>query len=192
VILTSVHDDTGEARRATTAGFAGYLTKPTRRTSLLKMIASALRSPLSTPEQAQPGRTLPVHADGHSRIRIMIADDSEDNRFLIDAYLKDSIYEPEFTINGELAVELFQKQQFDLILMDVQMPKMDGLQATAAIRALERAVGQKPIPIIALTANAMADDIEKSKSAGCNAHLAKPISKAVLFNALVEWQPESH
>ena len=108
---------------------------------------------------------------------------------MIDEYLKDTPFEPHFTGDGEMAIKLFKEQQFDLILMDVQMPKLDGLQATAAIRALERAVGRNPIPIIALTANAMAEDVAKSKSAGCNAHLAKPISKVVLMKALEQWQP---
>ena len=77
---------------------------------------------------------------------------------------------------------------FDLILMDVRMPVMDGLTATRAIRASERKRGTVPIRIIALTANASSDDMEKSRNAGCDAHLSKPISKRDLLNAIEKYR----
>ena len=94
--------------------------------------------------------------------------------------------------NGQLAVEAFQKESpffFDAILMDMQMPEMDGCQATEAIRALDRPDAQT-VPIIALTANAFAEDISRTAQAGMNAHLAKPINIELLCATLTELMPE--
>ena len=88
--------------------------------------------------------------------------------------------------NGKIGVEQFVQSApgtFDAILMDIRMPIMDGLQAASAIRALER-LDAKEIPIIAMTANAYADDVEKSRQAGMNAHLAKPIEPQKLYQTL--------
>jgi CheY-like chemotaxis protein len=120
-------------------------------------------------------------------VKILVADDSEDNRFLIEAYLAGTCYEAAFATDGKLAIEQFNSHPFDLILMDVQMPVMDGLQATAAIRALERKVGHGSVPIIALTASVTPEDIDRSHTAGCNAHLSKPISKIELLRVLDEF-----
>jgi CheY-like chemotaxis protein len=89
-----------------------------------------------------------------------------------------------FEEDGKSAVERFATEDFDLILMDVQMPVMDGLAAIRAIRKLEQERGVPPIPILALTANATVQDIDKSRIAGCNAHLSKPISKIQLLRAI--------
>jgi PAS domain S-box-containing protein len=190
VFLTTAEDYPGDATRAKTFGFTGYVVKPIRRASLLRLVSSSIRSaPLTrtTGESAIYG-THSNQGTSQPRVKVLAADDSEDNRFLIEAYLKGSCYELIFATNGERAIEQFKARPFDLILMDVQMPVLDGLRATAAIRDLERREGRPPIPIIALTANAMAVDVESSKAAGCNAHLAKPISKADLLKALGEWQ----
>ena len=83
-------------------------------------------------------------------------------------------------------MEKFKAAQYDIVLMDMQMPVMDGLSATRAIRAWEAAQGRPPTPIIALTAHAIREDAEKSLEAGCNAHLTKPIKKATLLASLQE------
>jgi len=116
--------------------------------------------------------------------RILVVDDWPDNRLLVKLYLKDSPYQLTFEENGKAAVDRFTTSDFDLILMDVQMPVMDGLDATRAIRALERERGTLSIPILALTAHASLQDVEKSGDAGCNAHLSKPISKLQLLSAI--------
>jgi len=89
--------------------------------------------------------------------------------------------------NGALAFEKCQTQSFDLVLMDVQMPVMDGYTATKAIREWERTRGCPPVPIIALTAHARQEDVETSKAAGCTAHLTKPIKKTTLLSAVSEY-----
>ena len=119
-----------------------------------------------------------------SERRILVAEDSEDNLFLLSCYLKRSAVDLDVAENGKVAVEKFQAAKYDLVLMDVQMPVMDGYTATQAIRAWEAHIHAKPTPILALSANACATDIEKSAAAGCTAHLSKPIAKETLLQAI--------
>ena len=87
-------------------------------------------------------------------------------------------------VDGKQAFEVFATETFDLVLMDMQMPVMDGLSATREIRALEQARGQARTPLIMLTANALAEHIEAGRTAGADGHLAKPITMATLFAAI--------
>jgi PAS domain S-box-containing protein len=124
--------------------------------------------------------------------KILVAEDSLDNQFLIQAYLKQQPYALIFVADGKAAVEKCVNQwakqspegPFDAILMDVKMPVMDGLTATHLIRETEQKRDRKPVPILALTANAEREDIEACRAAGCTAHLAKPVSKAALLRAI--------
>jgi len=117
-------------------------------------------------------------------VKILIAEDSEDNRFLLAAYLKDEPYDVKFVENGQDAVNSFENEEFDLVLMDIQMPVMDGLKATELMRSFERRNTRTPVPIIALTANALVSDLERSRAAGCDGHLSKPITKQRLVTAI--------
>jgi len=112
--------------------------------------------------------------------RILLVDDNPDNRLLIRSFLKKMPYEIVEAENGQIAIDLFQRENFDLVLMDVQMPVLDGHQATRAIRAWEREGSRPPTPIIALTAHAFREEIERCLESGCNAHVAKPVKKAQL------------
>ena len=116
--------------------------------------------------------------------RILIVDDSPDNSWLVEVYLKGKQYRLTFEEDGLAAVTRFGLENFDLVLMDIQMPVMDGLTATRAIRELERERGRPRIPILALTASSSLQDMERSFEAGCDAHLAKPISKLELTTAV--------
>ena len=89
--------------------------------------------------------------------------------------------------NGQIAVEKFREKPYDLVLMDMNMPVMDGYTATMTIRQWEEQEGSPPTPIIALTAFALKEDEQKSIAAGCNAHLTKPIKKKILLEALAAW-----
>ena len=115
---------------------------------------------------------------------ILLAEDSPDNRFLFLAYLKKTNYKIDIAENGQEALEKFDTGKYDLILMDMQMPIMDGNAATIAIRQLEKERGQKRTPIVALTADALRKGQEDSLAAGCDAYLTKPISKSVLLESL--------
>jgi CheY-like chemotaxis protein/HPt (histidine-containing phosphotransfer) domain-containing protein len=127
--------------------------------------------------------------EGHMKgIRILVAEDSSDNRLLLQAYMKDSPHELTFAEDGKVAVAHFAASEFDLVLMDIQMPVMDGLTAARAIRAVERTRGVAATPIVALTANAGPQDVARSREAGCNDHLSKPISKYTLLSLLEEYR----
>jgi CheY-like chemotaxis protein len=117
----------------------------------------------------------------------LLAEDSEDNRRLIQSYLKHHPFRIDTAENGQGAIQRYQEARYDLVLMDVQMPVMDGYTATRAIRAWERVSGRSETPILALTANALQEDAARSEAAGCTAHLTKPIRKAGLLEALAPY-----
>ena len=119
-------------------------------------------------------------------LNILLVEDSPDNRTITIAYLRDSPYQVESAENGAIAYEKFIAGNYDLVLMDRQMPVMDGLTATRAIRAWEEANQRAPTPIIALTASALKGDQEKCMAAGCTAYLTKPIKQEVLLQAISE------
>ena len=126
----------------------------------------------------------PMRGAADIAAKILIAEDCEDNRFLVEVYLKGQPYELKFVENGQEAIEAFEKEEFDLVLVDIQMPVMDGLKATEAMRALERQEARARTPILALTADALLGDAERSRAAGCDGHLSKPISKEQLITAI--------
>jgi len=116
--------------------------------------------------------------------RILIADDAHVNLRLIQSYLKDPLFAVETAPDGLVALEKFQSGSYDLVLMDIHMPVMDGYTATRRIRAWEAENQKKPTPVLALTANAFVDERQASLDAGCDAHLVKPIRKAELLDAI--------
>jgi len=124
-----------------------------------------------------------------SRARILLAEDNEINQEIAIELLEHAGVEVEVASNGQEAVELFLKKDFDLILMDIQMPLMDGVDATRAIRESGKA-GADTVPILAMTAHAMSSDREKSLHAGMNDHLTKPIDPQLLYAALDAWLPK--
>jgi len=116
--------------------------------------------------------------------RVLLAEDSEYNVLLIRAYLKDSGIDLEVAENGKIAVQNVIFSPPDLILMDLQMPVMDGLEATRAIRQAEGRTGGRTIPILALTADAGQEAVARSLFAGCSEHLSKPIKRTTLLEAI--------
>jgi PAS domain S-box-containing protein len=119
-------------------------------------------------------------------LRILLVEDSPDNRTIALAYLEDTPYRVEIAETGAIACGMFKGGHYDLVLMDRQMPVMDGLTATRTIRAWEYANDRPPTPIIALTASALKGDREKCMAAGCTAYLTKPIKQEVLLQAIRE------
>jgi signal transduction histidine kinase/DNA-binding response OmpR family regulator len=121
----------------------------------------------------------------HARaLRILLADDSEENRFLIRSYLENSGSTLDEVTNGALAVERFKQSSYDIVLMDSQMPVLDGYAAVREIRSFEKELGRSPTPVFALTAHAFREAQERSFEAGCTEHLTKPIRKATLLEAI--------
>jgi PAS domain S-box-containing protein len=177
----------GDVLRRREAGLSGYAVKPVNRGELLRLICEGMqpreKAESRTPEGATSKENVQVRP-----LRILIAEDSTDNRLLLQMYLKASPHELTLVEDGMAAVDQFATGDFDLILMDIQMPVMDGLAATRAIRASERVRGASAIPIIAVTANALPKDVELSRAAGCNQHLSKPLSKHKLLSAIAEYE----
>ncbi|MBF0621285.1 MAG: response regulator [Magnetococcales bacterium] len=120
--------------------------------------------------------------------RILLAEDSEDNALLVQAFLKNTTCQLTMVENGQMAVEYCKNERFDLVLMDMQMPVMDGYTATRAIRNWEKEIGNPPTPIVALTAHALKEDEKKSLDAGCDGHLTKPIRKRRLLDAIKQYR----
>ncbi|MEZ7197403.1 response regulator [Pseudodesulfovibrio karagichevae] len=124
----------------------------------------------------------PARDDGTDKpVHILIAEDSESNQMLLSLYFSDSGYTLDFAENGREAVARFKNGSYELVLMDIFMPIMDGLDATREIRNFEKEHGLRPVPIVAVSANAFAEDRQRSMKAGCSDFMAKPIRKVPLL-----------
>jgi CheY-like chemotaxis protein len=116
--------------------------------------------------------------------RLLLADDSPDNRLVVNAFLKRLPFEIEVAENGSVAVDKFARGHYDLVLMDIQMPVLDGYAAVRMMREFESERHLPATPILALTASTLEDDVRKALEAGCDAHVAKPIRKETLLAAI--------
>jgi len=165
------------------AGLQTYLIKPIKRVELLEQIDNLLRGVAAGHSLAEPAEPASM-PDDTPPLRILLAEDAPDNRFLIQAYLKKLPCRIDIAENGRVAIEMFKNSRPDLVLMDVQMPEIDGLAATRAIRQWESDQGLPATPIIALTASALEDDVRRSLAAGCDQHVSKPVKRPVLLDAI--------
>lgn len=118
-------------------------------------------------------------------LKVLVAEDSTDNRMLISCFLKDSPFQLSFAENGAVAVELVKAKEFDLILMDMEMPVLDGYSATREIRKWELENRKSPIPIIAQTAHALTSKVQEAFHSGCTNYIAKPLSKSNLIEIIL-------
>jgi signal transduction histidine kinase/DNA-binding response OmpR family regulator len=126
---------------------------------------------------------------GKRVLRILLADDSEDNRFLVRGYLRDTGCVIDEVTNGAEVVEKFKDGIYDMVLMDAEMPVLDGYSATRALRAFEKERAGPETPILALTAHALKEARQRSLEAGCTDHLTKPITKTALLEAISRYAP---
>jgi CheY-like chemotaxis protein len=187
IVMLTFDAQPGDLARRAAAGLSGYAVKPVSRPHLLRLVCDAIET-RECPELHPAGSVDRKENEPVQPARLLIAEDSPDNRLLLQVYLKGRPYVLTFEEDGNAAVVRYASSDFDLILMDMRMPVMDGLAATRAIRALEHERGSAAIPIVALTANASLKDIERSVDAGCNAHLSKPISKLELLAAIEKYR----
>lgn len=159
------------------------LAKPFRQTMVLEVAQTVLAGvPLFAETTALPRSE--IMAKDLRRLHLLVAEDDTYNRVLIQVYLQHLPYLVDMAENGKIAVEKFASGFYDLVFMDIDMPEMDGYTATKAIRAWETEQKRSPTPIVALTASALKEEIQVCLDAGCTAHLAKPIKKAALIEAL--------
>ncbi|MEO8545615.1 MAG: response regulator [Betaproteobacteria bacterium] len=184
ILMLTSENRAGDIARGRELGVAAYLVKPVKQTELLEAIQDARGGAVATTERPRT-KAQAIPADVSS-LRILLADDSKDNVLLIQSYLKASGYSADVACNGAIALDMFVGGGYDLVLMDVQMPVMDGYSATRRIRQWEIENHATPAPILALTAHALPEAVRKSLEAGCTAHLTKPIRKATLLNAIHE------
>jgi two-component system, sensor histidine kinase len=136
------------------------------------------------PAKRRPTTLLLPAGPQASRTRILAAEDNPTNRLVLKTLLGQIGIHPDMVGNGALAVEAWRHGAYDVILMDIQMPEMDGLTATREIRAEEAATGRRRIPILGLTANAMSHQVNEYRRAGMDGHVSKPIDVEKLFSAL--------
>jgi two-component system, sensor histidine kinase and response regulator len=194
VLMLSSDDLKVQITRARELGLDAYLVKPVRRTDLFAAIGTAMANHAAhmgagamQPEQTAALGSTPGAAPNTQPdfpVNILLANDSKDNRLLIHAYLKDTGYRLDDAENGAIAVAKLKTGSYDVVLMDIQMPVMDGLEATRAIRAWERERSLSRTPILALTASALEEDVRHTLEAGVDLHISKPIKKAVLIAAI--------
>lgn len=133
---------------------------------------------------APPVADDPVEAAPADALRLLLAEDNPVNVYLVEQMLADSGHRIDVAPNGLVALERLRQKRYHLVLMDMQMPAMDGYTTTRELRRLEADEGRAPVPVLALTANAFESDVRRSLEAGCNAHLSKPFGKAALLDAI--------
>ncbi|MEO8305432.1 MAG: response regulator [Betaproteobacteria bacterium] len=184
ILMLTSENRAGDVARGRALGLAAYLVKPVKKADLLEAIQDARGGAVPAAERpATKPRGIPA---GAQPLRILLAEDSQDNVLLIQSYLKASGYSADVACNGAVALEKFISGTYDVVLMDVQMPVMDGYSATRRIRQWEAENRATPVPILALTAHALPGEVRKSLEAGCTVHLTKPIRMATLIGAIEE------
>jgi CheY-like chemotaxis protein/HPt (histidine-containing phosphotransfer) domain-containing protein len=169
----------GDIQRCRELGIPAYLIKPFRQSELRKAISRAIgRSTAAASDAGAPdGRAAP------RRLRVLVAEDNAVNQKLAIRLLEKRGHLAEVAPNGRAALDRWADTRFDLILMDVQMPEMNGLEAARAIRERE-AGGRDRVPIIAMTAHAMSGDEQRCLDAGMDAYITKPVQPSLLFDAI--------
>lgn len=177
------------ARQAeiTLAGAAGYITTPVRQGQLYSTIAARVAD-ASIAKQPVAQKSLPVLVSATATARILVVEDNSVSQRVATKMLEKLGFQVDIASSGKEAIAAVTRADFDCVLMDCQMPEMDGFEATAAIRALEGNV--RHTPIIAMTANNMAGDREHCLAAGMDDYLTKPIHQSELHAALRHWRPQ--
>ncbi|MCP4713474.1 MAG: response regulator, partial [Deltaproteobacteria bacterium] len=181
----------GDAGRLKEIGFAGYLQKPIMQGRLRECLAVCLGLQ-EKGEEFEAGGIVTRHTLSEIKrrtVKLLIADDNPVNLQVALAMLKKLGYCADTAANGLEAVKALENIDYDLVLMDCQMPEMDGYEATRQIRSPESAVLNPGVPVIAMTANAMKGDREKCLEAGMDDYIAKPVKKDALAEVIERWAP---
>jgi PAS domain S-box-containing protein len=192
VLMTSL-GGRGAAREPGEVGFAAYLVKPVRQSDLFDCLANVLAGSAAdaapAAESQAAARREAIDANRRATARILLAEDNITNQQVALGILKKLGMRADAVANGAEALRSLETIPYDLVLMDMQMPEMDGVEATRRIRDPQSDVMDHEIPIIAMTANALQGDRERCLEAGMNGYVAKPVSPAALAEALERWLP---
>ncbi len=180
VIMMTAYAAEPLAQEVEDANVFALLQKPFKASTLFDEIISAFAE---KPHPATVAEITDNQSGGHKGL-VLLVEDNLINQQVASELLRSAGYEVDLADNGQIALEMVEQRQYDAVLMDIQMPVMDGLTAT---RELRKKYDRETLPIIAMTAHAMSGDREKSLAAGMNAHITKPIMLNELFDTLSEW-----
>jgi CheY-like chemotaxis protein/HPt (histidine-containing phosphotransfer) domain-containing protein len=179
ILLTSMAKR-GDAAQCTKCGISAYLVKPVKKSDLLDAIMMALGYPA---DKNLPVITRYMIEGARRRLRILVVEDNKVNQKVVTAILKKRGHAVTLASTGHEALSTLERERFDVVLMDVQMPEMDGFEATGLIREKEKVDGEH-VPIIAMTAHAMQGDREKCLAAGMDDYISKPIRPEDLLSVI--------
>ncbi len=182
IMMLTSDNRVGDSARARELGITAYIVKPVKRSELLNTISLAIGN-AQISAQKPSSEDMSVGQKGISSLNVLLVEDYEYNRIVIQSYLH-NVNSIDVAENGLIAVDKFKSKKYDLVFMDMQMPEMDGYTATREIRKYEKEMGLRPTPIIALTAHALKENMQKSLDTGCDDHLTKPIKKKVLLASI--------
>jgi two-component system, sensor histidine kinase and response regulator len=195
LILITYTGMRGDASRLKRKGFAAYLTKPVENKQLLNCLKTVLGKEAKSQSSPEKSAIVTKHSISEAEkqnLRILLAEDNIVNMKLALRLLEKLGYQADSVSNGREAIEALEKTSYDLVLMDVQMPVMDGFEAVQQIRKIERKSKKEngarpPLPIIAMTAHAMKGDRERCIEAGMNDYVSKPIDPKELAEKIAQW-----
>jgi len=190
ILMLTSGEHLGDLARCRELGVSAYLTKPIRRAELRAALTAAIAD--QSRDQKRPEDSDVITAQHAKKVRtgptsqILLVEDNVVNQRVARRILEKAGHSVVLANNGRRALMLLEEQPFDLVLMDVQMPEMDGFEATAAIREKERRSGGST-PIIAMTAHAMTGDRERCLSAGMDDYISKPIAASTLLDLVAKY-----
>jgi two-component system, sensor histidine kinase and response regulator len=191
MMLTSLGRQTG-AGRCRELGLAHYLVKPVKQSELLRAVLAVLAArgqavaPVKPPPSPVAGPT--AVAPTTRRLHVLLAEDNAVNRRIAVRFLEKQGHSVAVACDGKQALEALLRERFDLALLDIQMPELDGYEVAAALRAQEKGTGRR-LPLVAVTAHAMEGDRERCLEAGMDGYVSKPIQFDQLAQAIAEVFP---
>jgi two-component system sensor histidine kinase/response regulator len=179
----------GDASKMEQIGFAGYLTKPVRRSQLFNTLLNVLNNRKQKPSHQKPRfvTKYTLSEEKRRKNRVLIVEDNIINQKLVLRMIEKFGFQADIAGNGKEALKTLERFHYHIILMDVQMPEMDGIDATKKIRDPTSHVTDHEIPIIAMTAHAMKGDKERCLDAGMNDYVSKPIQPQELLNTIEKY-----
>ncbi|WP_281889319.1 response regulator [Paenibacillus sp. YYML68] len=186
VMMLSSDDQPGGQQRCRELGIDSYVMKPIKRQKLNDMIMELFTKRSAALQVASV--TIEEQTSSERELHILLAEDNEDNELLFRSFVKSTPVRISHASNGKTALELRMNGQYDLVFMDIQMPVMDGYEATRHIRAWEAASGSRTVPIVALTAHAVQQELDKCIQAGCEEVLTKPMKKRQLLDMIEKYR----
>ncbi|NER22113.1 MAG: PAS domain S-box protein [Symploca sp. SIO1C2] len=194
ILMTTAYNQEDICETIEQVGISALLPKPTSRSQLFEAIQKVFGHYVPTSLSAAKSLGSPEQLREIQGAQILLVEDNEVNQLIAQRLLQSAGLNVDLAINGREATEKVQACSYDLILMDIRMPEMDGLEATRRIRSMAEAGNTSKerfttVPIVAMTAHAMKSDRRKSLEAGMNDHVSKPVNPQELFAALVRWIP---